>query len=103
MGSTAPTVGKKILCRHAYDEKMRCFVTPSRVEKLHELIWDGKLTQSLPTLNEVRDRCKQQIETMREDHMRRLNPTPYKVSLSSELYTFMHDLWLSETPIPELQ
>lgn len=72
--SPPPVPGKKILCRHAYDEKMRCFVTPTRVEKLHELVWDGKLVQPLPSLTEVRERCKTQITTMREDHMRRLNP-----------------------------
>lgn len=113
-GSKPPEAGRKILCRHAYDEKMRCFVIPSRVEQLHELVWDGKLVKPLPSMSEVRERCKKQITTMREDHMRRLNPyfyffficftyrTPYKVSLSSELYTFMHDLWLSEAPIPEI-
>jgi nicotinate phosphoribosyltransferase len=39
---------------------------------------------------------------LREDHLRATNPTPYKVSVTSELYHFIHDLWLSEVPIPEL-
>lgn len=39
---------------------------------------------------------------MREDHLRTLNPTPYKISLSSKLYDFMHTLWLNESTIAEL-
>jgi nicotinate phosphoribosyltransferase len=39
---------------------------------------------------------------MRPDHLRLLNPTPYKVSVSSELYSFIHDLWLQEAPIPDI-
>lgn len=38
----------------------------------------------------------------REDHIRPLNPTPYKVSVSAELYDFMHRLWLNEAPIQDL-
>lgn len=101
-GQSAPVAGKKILCRSPFDEKKRCFVTPSRVEALHELIWDGRLLSALPTLSETRARCQQQLGNVREDHLRRLNPTPYKVSISSDLYTFMHDLWLAEAPVPEL-
>jgi nicotinate phosphoribosyltransferase len=101
-GSSIPTAGKKILCRNPFDEKKRCFVTPSRVESLHELVWDGKLLAELPTLTQIRDRCQMQLMNLREDHLRRLNPTPYKVSISSDLYTFMHDLWLAEAPVPEL-
>lgn len=40
---------------------------------------------------------------MRPDHMRELNPTPYKVSVSAKLYDFIHFLWLNEAPVGELQ
>ena len=53
--------GRKILCRHAFEEKRRCFVTPSRVEPLHELMWDGRLIVPLPSIHEVRARCEQQV------------------------------------------
>jgi len=39
---------------------------------------------------------------MREDHIRWLNPTPYKVSVTNDLYLFIHKLWLQEGPIKEL-
>lgn len=67
---------------------------------------------------------------MRPDHMRKLNPTPYKVrklclalnyvivvfmlndveyilynqvSVSAKLYDFIHFLWLNEAPVVELE
>ena len=36
--------------------------------------------EELPPIKEIRDRCIDQLDRMRPDHMRRLNPTPYKVS-----------------------
>jgi len=39
---------------------------------------------------------------MRSDHLRILNPTPYKVSVSPHLYDMLHNLWLDESPIPDL-
>lgn len=43
-----------------------------------------------------------QMNSLRVDHKRVLNPTPYKVSVSGELYTFIHDMWLENAPIGEL-
>ena len=91
-----------MLCRHPFDANRRVFVTPSRVENLHKLVWDGGLLGPFPTLDELRLRVLKQVYGFREDHLRHLNPTPYKVSLSAELFNFMHDLWLQETPIVEL-
>ena len=102
-GSAVPQVGQKIMCRHPFDEKKRCYVIPSRVEPLHQLIWAGKLLVPLPGISECRARCLEQMAAQREDYVRRLNPTPYKVSVSAELFTFMHDLWMAETPIPEFK
>lgn len=36
--------------------------------------------EELPSIAKIRAHCMQQLEQMRPDHMRRLNPTPYKVS-----------------------
>ena len=45
---------------------------------------------------------EEQLQTIREDVRRLINPTPYKVSVTEELYEQLHELWLQETPIPEL-
>jgi hypothetical protein len=37
----------------------------------------------LPSLEKIRSRCMQQLEMLRPDHIRRLNPTPYKVCFTS--------------------
>lgn len=57
----------------------------------------------LPSLEKIRSLCMHQLEKLRPDHIRRLNPTPYKVSVSAKLYDFIHSLWLNEAPVGELQ
>ncbi len=101
----APVVGVKLLCRNPFDELRRVYVTPSAVIKLHELVWDGAnggIVAPLPTLEERRTHVQEQFELIREDVVRSLNPTPYKVSVSCELYDFIHDLWMKEFPVHEL-
>ncbi|KAI3521013.1 hypothetical protein L1887_10470 [Cichorium endivia] len=102
----APKAGQRILCRHPFNESKRAYVVPQRVEELMKCYWPGsadKAREKLPTLVEIRDHCMKQLEQMRTDHMRRLNPTPYKVSVSTKLYEFIHFLWLNEAPVGELQ
>lgn len=99
-----PKVGERILCRHPFNESKRAYIVPQRVEELLKCYWpqNSNKSRKLPSLNEIRDRCLQQLSQMRPDHMRRLNPTPYKVSVSAKLYDFIHFLWLSEAPVGEL-
>ncbi|XP_059623899.1 nicotinate phosphoribosyltransferase 2-like [Cornus florida] len=100
-----PKVGERILCRHPFNESKRAYVVPQHVEELLRCFWPGspdKLRDELPPLKAIRDRCIRQLEQMRPDHMRRLNPTPYKVSVSAKLYDFIHFLWLNEAPVGEL-
>lgn len=99
-----PVVGKKMLCRNPFDELRRAYVTPSAVIPLHHLVWDGAhgIVGTLPTLEERRTYVGEQFELIREDVVRSLNPTPYKVSVSSELYDFIHELWMKEFPVKEL-
>lgn len=56
----------------------------------------------MPTLDEIRQKVQSSLRSLRNDHKRSLNPTPYKVSISDGLYNFMHDLWLQNAPIGEL-
>ncbi|XP_027345083.1 nicotinate phosphoribosyltransferase 2-like isoform X2 [Abrus precatorius] len=102
----SPKVGERILCRHPFQESKRAYVVPQHVEELLRCYWPGssdKKTETLPPLRDIRERCIKQLEQMRPDHMRRLNPTPYKVSVSAKLYDFIHFLWLNEAPVGELQ
>ncbi|XP_041004098.1 nicotinate phosphoribosyltransferase 1 [Juglans microcarpa x Juglans regia] len=102
----SPKVGERILCRHPFNESKRAYVVPQCVEELLKCYWpgnSGKPREDLPPLKEIRERCIKQLEQMRPDHMRRLNPTPYKVSVSGKLYDFIHFLWLNEAPVGELQ
>lgn len=95
--------GERILCRHPFSEAKRVYVTPSKVEKLHLLIWDGKLVTDLPSDEEIQQFITDQLERIREDHIRHLNPTPYKVSLTEKLYKTFHELWLQESTIEEIK
>ncbi|KAH8412857.1 hypothetical protein KR009_006298 [Drosophila setifemur] len=98
-----PAVGQKVLCRHPFQESKRAYVIPSHVESLFKVYWkSGKICQQLPTLEQVREKVQISLKTLRNDHKRTLNPTPYKVAVSDNLYNFIHDLWLQNAPIGEL-
>ncbi len=102
-GEEVPEAGKRILCRHPFDETKRAHVTPEQVLPLHQCVWDGRLTGPLPSLEEIRAYSLEQLASLREDHVRPLNATPYKVSVSSRLYDFIHTLWSQEAPIGEIR
>ncbi|KAK3087804.1 hypothetical protein FSP39_010808 [Pinctada imbricata] len=98
-----PNPNKRVLCRHPFMETKRAYVSPAKVVRLHKTYWkDGKLQQDLPTLTELRSKALKSLQSLRNDHKRVLNPTPYKVSVSSALYEFMHELWMENAPIGEL-
>ena len=85
-------------------DQRRAYVTPTSVESLYKLYWaDGTIKQTLPTLKEIRDYAKLQFDQVRKDHVRDLNPTPYKVSVTDDLFQFMHELWMKNVPIGELE
>ena len=93
----------QVLCRHPFEERKRAYVCPAKVELLHQLCWgNGEVHIPNPELSGIRDRVLAQMESLRPDIKRTLNPTPYKVSVSEKLYTFMHKLWLENAPIGEL-
>ncbi|XP_012527383.1 nicotinate phosphoribosyltransferase isoform X3 [Monomorium pharaonis] len=99
-----PQMMQKVLCRHPFQQTKRANVTPTRVESLHKIYWkDGKLCQPLPTLQEIRSRVQESLNTLRNDHKRNLNPTPYKVAVSDTLYRFIDELWSRNAPIGELR
>uniref|UniRef100_A0A7R9YCN9 Nicotinate phosphoribosyltransferase n=1 Tax=Pinguiococcus pyrenoidosus TaxID=172671 RepID=A0A7R9YCN9_9STRA len=111
-----PLRGKRILCRHPLEAAKRCYVTPAEVEPLLQVVWDGAAdtndvakgkddpsdTDGVGPLFLARKHALAQLERLRDDHLREVNPTPYKVSVSEKLYEYMHELWEMEAPIMEL-
>ncbi|UJR24904.1 hypothetical protein I4U23_006270 [Adineta vaga] len=98
-----PQAGIRMLSRHPFLEQKRAYVTPTSVRNLYVLYWaDGEIKMSLPTLKEVRAYAREQIDQLRKDHIRDLNPTPYKMSVTNDLFQFMHKLWMKSVPIGEL-
>ena len=112
-------VGKRVLCRHPFEESKRAYVMPHKVEALYKVrityyenfvsfifflkvVWENGKVSDMPTLDEIRENVKESLRTLRQDHKRSLNPTPYKVGVSDDLYHFIHDLWLENAPIGEL-
>jgi nicotinate phosphoribosyltransferase len=103
VGSPAPKIGERIMCRHPFQETKRAVVVPSKVIALHNLVWDGELKVEVDSSIAIRERVREGIASLRPDHIRFMNPTPYKVSVSSSLYDTFHDLWLNETPVSTIQ
>jgi nicotinate phosphoribosyltransferase len=101
-GDPAPRTGERILCHHPVSEAKRVYVVPKEVIALHKCVWDGRQTFAFPPLDTIRQYVQDQIAAMRSDHMRAVNPTPYKVSVSEDLYRSMHELWMHEAPITEI-
>mmetsp|Transcript_25257 Transcript_25257/g.39420 ORF Transcript_25257/g.39420 Transcript_25257/m.39420 type:complete len:531 (-) Transcript_25257:71-1663(-) len=102
-GSPAPEAGQKLLCQHPFIERKRAYVVPKKVVPLHHLAWDGKVVIDPPSVEEIRQYVADQLENTRPDHLRHDNPTPYKVSVDVELYGFLRQIWLNESPIPQLE
>src|SRR5512139_2709235 len=103
VGDKPPEPSKRVLCHHPFDQIKRVYVTPSKVVPLHHCVWDGKRVYPEVSLNEVRGYVLDQLRSTREDHLRDINPTPYKVSVSEELYDYVYHLWAEESPVTELK
>lgn len=102
-GDEPPAAGVRVLCRHPFIESKRAHVVPAKVQKLHKLYFKGGESQcELPSLEVLRQRVKTSMSELRSDHLRPLNPTPYKVSVTNNLYQHLHSLWLKNAPVGEL-
>ena len=55
----------------------------------HSFPTNRQICSPLPPLKEVQDRVKNSLKVFRQDHLRGLNPTPYKVYFTFvKLYCF---------------
>lgn len=105
-GEDPPQPNVPILARHPFVATKRARVTPSKVVPLQQLVWNsqsGGATSESPAIDEVQATVARGLAEIRQDTLQRLNPTPYKVSVSERLYDFLHSLWEKEAPIRELR
>ena len=80
------------------------YVVPTEVKPLHSMVFEnGKTIKKAPSITEVRQFALEQLKLLQEDHVRRTNPAPYKVSVSTELYDFIQDIWNKNAPIKEIR
>eukprot|EP00571_Detonula_confervacea_P013987 CAMPEP_0172305186 /NCGR_PEP_ID=MMETSP1058-20130122/6518_1 /TAXON_ID=83371 /ORGANISM="Detonula confervacea, Strain CCMP 353" /LENGTH=569 /DNA_ID=CAMNT_0013016705 /DNA_START=179 /DNA_END=1888 /DNA_ORIENTATION=+ len=101
-----PSEGERTLCRHPFMEQQRVAVVPTRVVKLHSLVFDGKngvVPGEHSSLGETRQYVNDQINHTRPDLLRYVNSGEYKVSVSEKTFRFLHQLWQTETPVRELR
>ena len=89
-----------VTCEHPFDITKRCRVTPNKIETLLIPVYiKGKVVYNSPTYNEIRTYCQNQIKQFRSDYLRYINPTPYKVSVSTQLRELTTKLWRREVPV----
>lgn len=109
-----PEPGERILVRHPVTEQRRAYVQPSSVKPLLKLVYNGRLRESNPghsgiiaeevvTLEQARALCIAELAALREDITRPLKATAYKLSVSQNLFEFIHKLWMAEAPIADLK
>jgi len=53
---------------------------------------NGECVYELPDLNEIRDYCRNQVDTIWEETKRFVNPQKYYVDLSEKLWSVKNDL-----------
>lgn len=111
----APVAGRKILCRDPVDETSRVLVTPTRVQPLLRLLWKGKALAPAnaeeeiegevghtPEIAESKAYGERAFRSMPRSVTRNVNPTSYRVCVSSDMYDHLHKMIMENTPIEEL-
>lgn len=102
-GEEPPIAGKPFFCRHPFKAVKRAEVTATQVLPLYECVWDGENRSPELSVSVIREYSMKQVESLRSDIMRAINPTPYKVGVSAKLYEYIQRLRESEAPIGELK
>mmetsp|Transcript_3942 Transcript_3942/g.4550 ORF Transcript_3942/g.4550 Transcript_3942/m.4550 type:complete len:571 (-) Transcript_3942:73-1785(-) len=98
-----PKVGERFMVRHPFIENKRAAVVASRIAELHSNVFEnGEKKITVSSLKESQKYVKEQLSSLRPDILRHVNPTPYKVAVSTKLFTFLHELWMETTPVAEL-
>lgn len=95
-----------ILCRDPFQQQHRVRVFPTRVKRLQSVVFEGgKVVRETPGreyLSNARDYLKKQLsEEFQEDVTSYEDAARYDVMVSPSLYTYLHDLWEKNAPVPE--
>lgn len=100
-----PEVDKKFLCRHPFVGQKRVYVVPSRVESLHHLVFDKEKGVTIKAMNllETRQFVLSQIESVRPEILRHIQPDEYMVYVTEDVFSNLHEMWQSQAPIQELR
>jgi nicotinate phosphoribosyltransferase len=87
-------VGKAVTAHHPmYDYMKKTYKPPYRASELMVPIFlQGKLVYEQPSIEEIRQRARQEIESLEPEYKRLTNPHIYKVSLSDRLYKIKKSL-----------
>jgi nicotinate phosphoribosyltransferase len=72
--------------------KRKTLESYTATELLVQVFKDGELVYDLPTLDEIREHCKQERDGMWEEVRRFTNPHTYYVDLSQKLWDIKHGL-----------
>lgn len=97
-----PQAGQPVLCRNPFDELDRVLVTPTKVQPLHGVYFDGgkPVDSRVGSLNDTKANVAQQLETAPQGLL--LDGQPYSVMVSDHMYKFLHAMWQEQLPVKEL-
>lgn len=93
-----PTPGKSLWAHHPFDAFRKAEVTPSSVKQLLEPLFENGIWTPAIDLQAAQLRSTESLKNLREDILRRENPTPYKVSISDNLKTTFEHCLQQEAP-----
>ena len=65
-GEAPPTPGRRMMCRHPFNERQRAWVTAAKVLPLHTLVWDGSTAAPAASVTDTRQYVKEQLNMLRQ-------------------------------------
>ncbi len=84
---------KPLVLTHPTERWKKTVYTNYEIRTLQEqIIKDGKLVYDMPTLKEIKEYAKKELESFWDEYKRLDRPHLYKVDLSDELYELKRDL-----------
>jgi len=90
-----PKPGVPVMCRNPYDKEKSEFVKATRIETLHDLVWDkgNGVAIEIPTLDASKKVCEAEKKSFHPSVTALQNPRAYEVSVSEKLFEELHRMW----------